>query len=58
MITFLVTATVDPAAVAPSIAATVNANVLAPYSDPNLTNNSVTDTDVLLGNMIFANGLE
>jgi hypothetical protein len=57
-VTYLVRATVDAASVVPSIAATVSASVVAPYADLNLANNSATDIDALLENLMFANGFE
>jgi uncharacterized repeat protein (TIGR01451 family) len=57
-VTFLVTATVDPLSAGQSITATIIANVQAPYSDLNLTNNSAIDTDTVLGNVVFTNGFE
>ena len=57
-VTYLVSATVADGATGATIDAAVAAQVLAPYSDPNAANNSVTDSDALLDDLIYANGFE
>ncbi len=59
-ITYLVSARVDPAATAPPSAVTtsVDSSVLAPYSDPTTANNTASDSNTLILDVIFRNGFD
>ncbi len=57
-VSYLVSATVAADASGATINATVAAQVVSPFSDPNATNDSVTDSNALLDDLIHANGFE
>ena len=59
-ITYLVSARVDPAATAPPAAVTtsVAATVLAPHSDPTTADNTSSDSNTLILDVIFRNGFD
>ena len=59
VLTFLVSASVATGTAAgTTVANTVTASVLAPHGDPNTANNSVTDTNTVLSQILLIDGFE